>query len=196
MLGVTNEPQRATAADIDRFAETFGTAMYDDPMIRWPLPSEVSLEAVIEMTKPIASMYIDVGSAWMLEDGLAVASWIAPAAAARFEELEHPTRAAVAPHTTDAGARYGQFWDWLASHLPQEPCWFLDLVAVQPSARGRGLGGHLVEHGLALAQADGLPSFLETGQRANVAYYERFGFRVVGQEEAPDGGPTIWFMRT
>ena len=190
------DPLRATVSDIDRFAETFGTAMYDDPMIRWPLPSDVSVESVIDMTKPIVSMYIDVGSAWMLEGGLAVASWVAPLAAARFDELEQPTRAAVAPHTHDDGTRYGQFWDWLATHLPSEPCWFMDLVAVHPTARSRGLGSQLVEHGLSLAQADGLPAFLETAQLANVSYYERFGFGVVGEEQAPDGGPTIWFMRT
>jgi predicted N-acetyltransferase YhbS len=132
----------------------------------------------------------------MIEDGLAVASWITPEAAARFDELEQPTRAAIAPYTDDGGARYGSFWDWLAGHLPREPCWFMDLVAVDPSARGRGLGGQLVDHGLALARADGLPAFLETAQLANVAYYQRFGFTVIGEERAPGGGPTIWFMRT
>ena len=170
--------------------------MYGDPMIRWPLPSDVSMESVIEMTKPIVSMYIEVGSAWILDDGLAVASWIAPDAAARFDELEQPTRSAVALYTDDDGARYGQFWDWLAAHLPSEPCWFMDLVAVHPSARGRGLGIRLIEYGLALAQRDGLPAFLETAQQSNVGYYERFGFRVVGEQQAPGGGPTIWFMRT
>jgi ribosomal protein S18 acetylase RimI-like enzyme len=72
----------------------------------------------------------------------------------------------------------------------------MDLVAVHPSARGRGLGSQLVEHGLALARREGLPAFLETAQQSNVSYYERFGFRVIGEEKAPDGGPTIWFMRT
>lgn len=193
---MTAGPLRATASDIAQFAETFGTAMYDDPMIRWPLPCDVSVESVIAMIKPVVSMYVEVGSAWMLDDGLAVASWIAPDTTARFAELEQPTRTAIAPHTNDGGVRYGHFWDWLAGHLPNEPCWFLDLVAVHFSARGRGLGGQLVEHGLTLARADGLPAFLETGQQRNVAYYERFGFRVVGEEQAPDGGPTIWFMRT
>lgn len=189
-------PRLATGVDIDPFADTFGTSMYDDPMIRWPLPPDVSVESVIEMAKPIVSMYVEVDSAWMFEDGLAVASWIAPDAAARFDELEQPTRAAIAPHTDDNGVRYGQFWDWLATHLPSEPCWFMDLVAVHPSARGGGLGRQLIEHGLAKAREDGLPTFLETAQRRNVVYYERFGFRVVGEEQAPGGGPTIWFMRT
>ncbi len=170
--------------------------MYDDPMIRWPLPADINVESVIAMTKPIVSMYVDLGSAWMIADGLAVASWIAPDSAAHFGELEQPTRAAIAPFTDDDGARYGQFWDWLAGHLPNEPCWFMDLVAVHLSARGRGLGGQLVEHGLALASNDGVPAFLETSQPGNIPFYERFGFRVVGEEQAPDGGPTIWFMRT
>jgi hypothetical protein len=26
-------------------------------------------------------------------------------------------------------------------------------------------------------------------------YYERFGFDIVTNEDAPDGGPHIWFMR-
>jgi GNAT superfamily N-acetyltransferase len=170
--------------------------MYDDPMIRWPLPVDVSVESVIAMTKPVVSTYVEVGSAWMIEDGLAVASWIAPDAAARYAELEQPTRAAIAPFTDDDGARYAQFWDWLAGHLPNEPCWFLDLVAVHGSARGRGLGGQLIEHGLALASNDGVPAFLETSQPGNIPFYERYGFRVIGEEQAPDDGPTIWFMRT
>ncbi len=193
---MTTPPRLATLVDINQFADTFGAAMFDDPMIRWPLPREVSVESVIAMTKPIVSMYLEVGSAWMLEDGLAVASWVAPHAAARFAELEQPTRAAVAAYTDDNGVRYGQFWDWLAGHIPSEPCWFMDLVAVHPSARGRGLGRRLIEHGLAKAREDDLPTFLETAQRSNVAYYERFGFGVVGEKQAPGGGPTIWFMRT
>lgn len=193
---MTTDPRRATSSDIDRFAETFGTAMFHDPMIRWPLPPDVSVDSVIDMSKAIVSMYVEIGSAWMLEDGLGVSSWIAPDAAARFDELEQPTRAAIAPYTDDGGARYGTFWDWLAGHLPREPCWFMDLVAVHPSARVRGLGSQLVRHGLAMAEADGLPAFLETSQPSNVSYYERFGFTVVGEEQGPDGGPTIWFMRT
>jgi len=84
----------------------------------------------------------------------------------------------------------------LGGHIPAEPCWFLDVIGVVPAARGLGLGRILVEHGLALAAADGLPAFLETGRAENVPYYEQFGFRTVDRQEAPRGGPTIWFMST
>ena len=41
-----------------------------------------------------------------------------------------------------------------------------------------------------------MPAFLETGNPRNVPYYERFGFRVIDEGDAPGGGPRIWFMRT
>ena len=60
---------------------------------------------------------------------------------------------------------------------------------------GIGVGSALIEHGLAFARRDGTPAFLETGRPGNVPYYERRGFRTYLDEDAPNGGPHIWFMR-
>jgi hypothetical protein len=49
--------------------------------------------------------------------------------------------------------------------------------------------------GLSLADRDGVPSWLETSKSENARYYEAFGFRTVADEDAPGGGPHIWFMR-
>ena len=70
----------------------------------------------------------------------------------------------------------------------------LDIVAVDPACQGRGTGTALIRHGLALADRDGVPAFLETGKPRNVPYYERLGFRVAEEGDAPDGGPHMWFM--
>ena len=51
-------------------------------------------------------------------------------------------------------------------------------------------------HGLELARADGHPAFLETGNPRNVSYYQSLGFQIADEQQAPDGGPTIWFMQT
>jgi len=116
--------------------------------------------------------------------------------AGQFAEIEQSTRAAINPLTGDGGVRYAAFWDWLDAHVPGEPCWFLDLVGVAPAAQGRGLGRALVRHGLERARADGCPAFLETGTPRNVPFYESLGFQVVGERQAPDAGPVIWFMQT
>jgi len=124
------------------------------------------------------------------------AAWLPPGVAARFAEIEQSTRAAITPLTGDGGVRYAAFWDWLGAHLPDEPCWFLDLVGVAPAAQGGGLGRALLMHGLQRARADGYPAFLETGNPRNVPFYQSLGFQTVAEQRAPDGGPVIWFMQT
>ena len=133
---------------------------------------------------------------WSPAPGARTARRLPPPVAGRFDEIEQSAWAAINPLTGDGGVRYAAFWDWLGAHLPAEPCWFLDAVAVAPAAQGRGLGRTLVMHGLERARADGCPAFLETGTPRNVPFYQSLGFQIVGEQQAPDGGPTIWFMQT
>jgi ribosomal protein S18 acetylase RimI-like enzyme len=139
--------------------------------------------------------YGEFDGTWLLGDLDAAAVWLPPDKAAEFVAFEPETRASIEPLTDDGGARYGALWDWIGAHLPDEQCWFLDILAVDPRARGRGLAGTLVRHGLTRAFAEGLPAVLETAKASNVPMYEHLGFRVVEEAEAPLGGPTIWFMR-
>jgi len=61
--------------------------------------------------------------------------------------------------------------------------------------QGRGVGSALIDFGLSRARAGAASVFLETGTARNVPLYERMGFRVVEDTDAPDGGPHMWFMR-
>jgi len=47
--------------------------------------------------------------------------------------------------------------------------------------------------GLMAANADGLPSFLETGTETNLDFYARFGFDVTGELDLEDG-TRIWCL--
>jgi hypothetical protein len=53
-------------------------------------------------------------------------SWLSPAVTERFAEIDQATWADITPLTSDGGARYATFWDWLGAHMPDEPCWLLD----------------------------------------------------------------------
>jgi GNAT superfamily N-acetyltransferase len=192
---VTPVPTRATADQIPRLAHTYASAFIDDPMIRWPFPTDAGLDDYAAMFQTLLVQYIQIGVVWQVDDCAGAAAWLPPEDAERFEEIELTTREQIAPLTDDDGARYGKLWDWLGSHIPDEPCWFLDMIAVHPDHQGRGLGRILIEHGLAGARKEGSPAFLETSQQANIGYYQTFGFDVVAHEQAPGGGPEIWFMR-
>jgi GNAT superfamily N-acetyltransferase len=189
------QPELATIADIGSLAATLSSAFATDAMIRWPMP-DATPQHLDALFRAIMAPYVSLGVAWKVGDAIGCAAWLPPLEAARFAEIEVNTRAAIYRLTPDAGARYAEFWDWIEAHLPTEPCWLLDLVGVRPDAQGRGIGRSLITHGIERARAAGQPAFLETGTESNVALYEALGFRVVHQERAPDGGPTIWFMQT
>jgi GNAT superfamily N-acetyltransferase len=72
----------------------------------------------------------------------------------------------------------------------------LDLVGmfVEPAARGRGVGGALVEAVLAWARArgaGGLYLWVTTTNRAAITLYERCGFRPTGATKPLDHTPTL-----
>jgi GNAT superfamily N-acetyltransferase len=73
---------------------------------------------------------------------------------------------------------------------PEAPHWYLPWIAVRPEAQGKGIGGALLRHGLARADREGMPAYLEATSARNAALYARHEFAVVGVVEAP-GYPRI-----
>ncbi len=187
-----------TIATLDRvpaLAAVLARTFANDPMVRWPFYDHDIVERAEPMFAALLSEYAVHGFVAEADDGAGVAAWIPPSSGAGLEQADAATRPLIAGLTDDAGARYQRFWDWLESFLPAEPHWFLDMVAVDPARQGEGIGSALVGHGVNRARADGVPAFLETGKSGNVPFYERLGFHLAHEEDAPDGGPHIWFMR-
>ena len=54
--------------------------------------------------------------------------------------------------------------------------YYLVYLGTKPSAQGKGYGRKLLEHGTRMADAAGVPCYLESSAIANVAFYERCGF--------------------
>ncbi|MGH7336425.1 MAG: GNAT family N-acetyltransferase, partial [Myxococcota bacterium] len=77
---------------------------------------------------------------------------------------------------------------------PQTPHWYLAVLGTDPRHQGRGVGSALLAPILARCDADRVPAYLESSKRSNVPFYERHGFRVLG-ELAIAGGPVIWRMQ-
>jgi len=78
---------------------------------------------------------------------------------------------------------------------PREPLWYLEMLVVEPSAQRGGVGAALQEHVYAMADAEALPSYLETQKEDNLAYYRRFGYETVAELHPVKKGPPLWTMR-
>ena len=182
--------EHATADPVPALAGLLGRAFVDDPMIVWPIGQD-QLDVVTTMFRTFNDAYVGRGWLWEAGDGDGVAAWVPPGHDDDMMEVDR----AVRPSLENLGTRHGELWDWIAERFPREPFWYLDYIAVDTQRRGSGIGTALIEHGLAFARRDGVTAFLETGRPGNVPYYERRGFRTYLDEDAPNGGPHIWFMR-
>jgi ribosomal protein S18 acetylase RimI-like enzyme len=84
--------------------------------------------------------------------------------------------------------------DALAAHLPDERYHYLHFVGVRSAHQGKGWGGAIIRDGLSRADADGLPTWLETATPENVPLYQRLGFVTQVEWDIPNGGPHFWGM--
>ena len=88
----------------------------------------------------------------------------------------------------------------VAAHRPDEPHWYLQLLATHPDWQRRGLGAQLMEVAFEQADSAGEPCYLETERPELVAYYRRYGFEVRSEWDLdPDAtlgeiGPHMWGM--
>ena len=51
-----------------------------------------------------------------------------------------------------------------------------------------------MRHGLARARSRNLPSYLETMNQRNIAFYQRHDFKLGGERPVAGGGPMVWGM--
>jgi GNAT superfamily N-acetyltransferase len=63
----------------------------------------------------------------------------------------------------------------------------LEFFGVTPDLQGSGIGTSLIEHGHRRADELGIACYLETFTEPNARYYERRGYRTVGELTIGDG---------
>jgi ribosomal protein S18 acetylase RimI-like enzyme len=82
----------------------------------------------------------------------------------------------------------------LQSKHPKEEHWYLAVLGTDPSRWRRGIGSRLLDPVLAKAEAEGLPSYLETQAERNLAFYGKHGFEVTEELRVPGCPLPLWTM--
>jgi GNAT superfamily N-acetyltransferase len=73
----------------------------------------------------------------------------------------------------------------IASLRPASPHWYLDTLATDPERFGEGLAGRLIDHGLAIRDANGESVALDVHLERNRRFYERWGFEAIASGRLP-----------
>jgi GNAT superfamily N-acetyltransferase len=78
---------------------------------------------------------------------------------------------------------------------PDDPCWHLAIIAVDPLRQDKGLGSALLAARLKECDNDGRPAYLESTNPANLSLNERFGFVQIGLIETDQAPPLFLMIR-
>jgi ribosomal protein S18 acetylase RimI-like enzyme len=81
------------------------------------------------------------------------------------------------------------------ARLAPEPHLRLQFFGVVPDHQRTGIGSALIDHGHQRADELAVPTYLDTFTEQNVRYYERRGYRVVGEFAVGAGVPVFGLLR-
>ena len=129
-----------------------------------------------------------------MDDGAAGALWVPPGAPR--PGLRDLLR--LMPMVPHLGTRLVPVLRVLAlldhEHPREPPHWYLAVLGTDPPRQGRGLGSAVLAPVLERCDAVGLGAYLESSKEANIPFYRRHGFEVLGELRAPGGAPPVWTM--
>ncbi len=60
-------------------------------------------------------------------------------------------------------------------------CYFLDMIGVNPVYQKKGLASSLLGNKLKALQSDGIKCYLETSNKENIEFYDKFGFKTINE---------------
>lgn len=190
-----NDIIAAGKADHPALIETLAQAFQTDPALSWILPEAGhrarALRSLFHILVPADAR---AGIALRAPADEAAALWRAPGQAhGGTMEFLRTVIPLVATFGT-ALPRGLKAQAGIDAHRPMGRFWYLHYVGVRPEHQGKGHGGRIIRAQTAVADAEGLPCWLETATPDNVPLYERLGFVTQVEWDVPGGGPHFWGM--
>ncbi|MGL5816282.1 MAG: GNAT family N-acetyltransferase [Phycicoccus sp.] len=173
---------RSRSAVVDTFVSAFAA----DPVIRFLFPDDQTYPRLsAAYGGHLFDRRVQHDTVWTTPAGDSVAMWEAPGGAD-----DHALPAELDPQSRRRCVAYA---DAVRDRLPDEPHWYLGVLATHPRSAGRRLGRAVLGPGLTTATAAGLPAALETSSEINVGVYRRAGFETVAAFSV--GSLPVWVMR-
>ena len=175
--------------DIERAISVLVLAFTADPVTRWAYPDpDQYLEVFPAFVRAFGGRAFEQDTARRADDYKGVALWLPPGI--------EPDEAALAA-TLPAGreSEIAAIFESMAAYHPNEPHWHLPMIGVDPSYRGKGCGGALLQDAVRLFDRDHVAAYLESTNPANISLYRRYGFEVLGTIQVGVAPPLFPMLR-
>jgi GNAT superfamily N-acetyltransferase len=173
-----------TSRDESAAVATILVAFANDPVARWSLPdARRYVEYFPRIIRAFGGRAFACGGAIGIDSIAGAALWLAPGVHPDDEAMGAVVQEALSPAELE---KVGPFMTQMEQYHPKEPCWYLPLIGVDPTRRGKGLGSQLIAEICTRCDRDGVLAYLEATSPRSVPLYERHGFEMVGQIQAGD----------
>ena len=184
------------SSDVPTLTERLVRAFADDPVANFMFAGERRRRLGLHsfFTAQINRQYLPGGHVYTTEDLAGAAVWGTPDRH-RNGLLELLQLLPTAPFLLSARTvRALRLLFEVDGLHPKEPHWYLATLGTAPERQGQGVGAALLQPVLDLADAEGMPAYLESSKERNVPFYARFGFEVVEELHSKVGSPPMWRM--
>jgi ribosomal protein S18 acetylase RimI-like enzyme len=168
-------------------------AFATDPLARWTVPGStdyfISMPMVVDA---VGCGGLPHGTAYVVDDLAGVALWLPPGVEPDGERTAALTEAYVHP---DVKEEFAAVLEEMGRYHPEEPHWYLPMIAVDPAVQGRGYGAALMRHAVQRFDRDGAIAYLESTNPRNISLYERHGFEILATIQIGRSPPVTPMLR-
>lgn len=193
----TNEARLATEGDVPGMAASLALAFADDPVMCW-LFGDVAPRPMRYSESWFASegrRHMGHSHVYTSDGTPGAAYWDPPGQwKTRFLDVLRiaPLMVRGIGRRTPAALRGLGRMEKVHAAQPEDH-YYLAILGTRPDRQGHGIGAALMAPVLERCDREGVGAYLESSKEANVPYYRRHGFEVVGEVDFP-GGPRLWPM--
>lgn len=185
----------ANRDDAAALSEMLGRAFFDDPLMCFLLPNENGRHAKMRrLFELLFKLALPFGACDVTGNREAAALWRPPGHwhVPLHQYVTHG-REFLGIFGPKMALRAFLAMDQIEKRHPKEPHFYLQVIGTDPVRQGKGFGGAVMRRHLEIADAAGMPTYLESSKERNIPIYQNFGFELKGEIRLRDG-PTLYPM--
>lgn len=154
-----------------------------DPIARWMYPSARQyLGYFPDFMMAYGKKALDLRTVYYPNNYAGAAFWFPPNVKPDEEAVVETIQQTISP---ERQAEVFSLLEQMSHFYPSKPYWYLGILGVDPSQQNQGYGSNLIQAVLDLCDRSSLPAYLESSNRANLAFYEKHNFKVIGEIQTP-----------
>lgn len=177
--------------ELENIINSLVLAFSADPVTRWMYPSdEQYFSSFPDFVKSFGAKAFDSKTVYYPNNYAGAALWFPPQVEPDTDLVTKMIQRTISPENIE---QVFNLLEQMSQFHLTEPHWYLGILGVEPTQRKKGYGSALIEQILSICDRHNQLAYLEASSLANVPFYEKHGFEVIGKIQV-DNSPNMFPM--